>query len=424
MPLSVNQRSGYDEMLLPPPHSHQQNFRAQPPIYSSPCYAKSAPNLLRSRGESVPLSQSHQPYLNQTNGNTGVGFPGSIPGEYGSDDEHRQCDQYDPHGLARHHQSSSIMQESPEHTHIVTPYDYPRSHPGPNRLDIPYNPPHSTHYPARTRNTSHSTYLSTPTTATTNLSSATPTSAHTPLRSRTTTQASMLLSPASSSHLQALSGGSPSARGVEPSQAGRQIDHRLLPGAHTSGNRSRGRPGTGSTVDSIPYSVQSSISAHHHAGTRGMGYHHQGSRVPARTEQAPPGDLMLMLSPPNVARGDLQEKGTYPAASASMPPTKSAIPRRLQPLYTFLTAPELTLEIGIEGVQEWVGYWVDRGVRLRDLSSDLSGLVKGPVSLSPTERVRYHSMTTEYGYGCVYDSWLYIRISRSCNRSYRIPRLT
>jgi hypothetical protein len=385
-------------MLSPPPPSHHRNFRAQPPIYSSPCYAKSAPNLLRSRGESVPLSQSHQPYLTQMNGNGSVGFPGNIPGEYGSDDDHRQYDQYDTHGRARHYQSDSIMQESPEHTHIVTPYAYPRPHPGPNRLDIPYNPPHPNHYPARSRNTSHSTYLSTPTTATTNLSSTTPISTHTPMRSRTTTQASTILSPASSSRLQALPFGSPSDRGVDTSQAGRHNDHYLLPGAHTSRNRFRGRPGTGSTVDSIPYSLESSVSAHHHTGTNVIGYHNPSPTVLAKMGQEPVGDQISTFSSPNAARGHLHDQRTYPVDSVSKPPTKSTIPRRLQPLYTFLTAPRLTVDMGIEGVQEWVGYWVNRGVRLRDLSSDLSGLIKGPVSSSPKEGFRFHAMMFESNY--------------------------
>jgi len=380
MPLSVNQMSRYDEMLFPPPPSHHQNFRIQPPIYSSPCYAKSAPNLLRSRGESVPVSRPHQPYIIQASGNGSVGFPGNIPGEYGSDEDHRKHDQYDKQYRIQHRRGDSIMQESPEHTHMVTPYAYPRPHPGPNRLDIPYNPPHSTHHPARSRNTSHSTYLSTPTTATTDISSTTPTSTYTPMRSRTTTQASTLLSPASSSRLQAMPFGSPSDGGVDGRHAGRQNDHYLSPRAQTSGNRLRARAGTGSTVDSVPYSVESGVSAHHHAGTHVIGYGQQGPMLSGWAGQGPPAGQAQMFSSPNVARGKHQGQPTYPAGSASEPLTKSTIPRRLQPLYTFLTAPDLTMEKGLEGVQEWVGYWVDRGVRLRDLSSDLSGLVKGPVS--------------------------------------------
>jgi hypothetical protein len=56
------------------------------------------------------------------------------------------------------------------------------------------------------------------------------------------------------------------------------------------------------------------------------------------------------------------------------------------------------VDMGIEGVQEWVGYWVNRGVRLRDLSSDLSGLIKGPVSSSPKEGFRFHAMMFESNY--------------------------
>jgi hypothetical protein len=372
-------------MLFPPPPGHHQNFRAQPPIYSSPCYAKSAPNILRSRVESVPLSDSHQPYSYQLDGveRGRVGFPGNIPGEYGSDDDHRHNDQDAENNYNQPYRSDGVMQESPGDTHIVTPYAYPRLHPsGPTRLDIPYYPPNSNQHPARSRNTSHSTYLSTPTTATTNISATTPTSISTPMRSRTTTQTSTMFSPASSSRMQPLPFGTPSIRGQDGTQAGRQNDHHLMPGSRSSGNRSRGRPGTGSTVESIPYSVGSSVSTHNLGGNQGMGSRSQSSvLVTNRPGQAPLYDRMPpTASTASASRGDDQRQRSYATGSASIPLAKSSIPRRLQPLYTFLTATTLTEETGIEGVQEWVGYWVDRGVRVRDLSSDLSGLVKGPVS--------------------------------------------
>lgn len=38
------------------------------------------------------------------------------------------------------------------------------------------------------------------------------------------------------------------------------------------------------------------------------------------------------------------------------------------------------MEQGVLGLQEWVDFWVGRGVRVRDLTRDLTGLVKGSVS--------------------------------------------
>lgn len=64
--------------------------------------------------------------------------------------------------------------------------------------------------------------------------------------------------------------------------------------------------------------------------------------------------------------------------SNSQPPELS---KRLAPIYTFLTTPGLGYEQGVQGVQEWVDFWVGRGVRVRDLTRELSGLLKGSVSL-------------------------------------------
>lgn len=39
------------------------------------------------------------------------------------------------------------------------------------------------------------------------------------------------------------------------------------------------------------------------------------------------------------------------------------------------------------GLQEWVDFWVGRGVRVRDLTRDLAGLVKGSVSRVESSRL-------------------------------------
>lgn len=54
---------------------------------------------------------------------------------------------------------------------------------------------------------------------------------------------------------------------------------------------------------------------------------------------------------------------------------------RMKPLYILLADEELTYEIGVEGVKEWVEGWLESGVRVRDLSKEVGSMLKGPVSL-------------------------------------------
>lgn len=337
-------------MLSPPPPHHRTRSRIHTTnpataMYNHSSFAMSAPNILRSRGESVPIGRS---------------FPGNIPGEYesdqdqeqdqegmdeeedGNDEEYRDGYEYRyGNGYAK----DGGQPGSATGTHLITPYLYPSS---------------------RSRQTSSSTTTS---------------------------------YPSSYPYPQ------PSPSYSIPSS------HKTLPnpgsifGQPHSQPNSRGkkfrRPGTGSTVASTntnatdvpttgtPSSTRSPLSQPHslsgpynHAHSQTHRHtpppSHTHGHTPAFTATHP--QLQSSPSLPQI----LPIPATSSTANIPLSPTPQTpnlpLSKRLAPIYMFLTSPDLEMEQGVLGLQEWVDFWVGRGVRVRDLTRDLAGLVKGSVS--------------------------------------------
>lgn len=60
-------------------------------------------------------------------------------------------------------------------------------------------------------------------------------------------------------------------------------------------------------------------------------------------------------------------------------PVPKALSARVVPLFLFLRNDEPSEVIAVEGILEWIGYWVNHGVRVRTLAEDLN-IVKAEVS--------------------------------------------
>ena len=273
-------------------------------MYNHSSFAMSAPNILRSRGETVPIGRT---------------FPGNIPGEYESDQE-------DEHGYHGTEGGPGIR----EH-HLVTPY-YPSA------------------YDDRSRQTSGST---------------------------STSQAYPHLSPSYSI----------------PSS------HRTLPNLTPSSgplaafgqyrSKKARRPGTGSTIGSTgtgttvlepatPSSTRSPLSR-------------PRTRLGSQPQQAPPVLSSGLYQPAATTELQSQSRSRPQNVSTVSPHATSAptLSKRLAMIHSFLTSSQLSYDRGVEGVQEWAEFWVGRGVRVRDLTRDLNGLIKGAVSPSKTCEAGY-----------------------------------
>jgi hypothetical protein len=205
-------------MLSPPPH-----HRAKPtgPIYSHSSFAKSAPNILRSRAPDTVSSGRYDVYPDvSSRGQSVLGqvrrFPGNIPGEYESDEDEEE--------LSAH--TSQLIQTD---VHAVTPFPL-QPYLEANHVYDDHRQEQVTTTP-RSRDPSTSTYLSTPTTAASSI-----------LRSPTTTHTSSTYSP-----------------------------HLVPPNTQQPGYPSRARPGTGSYVDSFVQSIgQSSTGSSVYYGSSGL----------------------------------------------------------------------------------------------------------------------------------------------------------
>lgn len=320
--------------MLSPPPGHLRNRTTTSTMYNHSSFAISAPNILRSRGETVPIGRS---------------FPGNIPGEYESDQDQDQ----DPDHDYRFRQESDEV-EVGDH-HLVTPY-YPTS--------TSVSASFSLSNTDRSRQTSGSTQ-----TSTSQVYPQPSPSYSLPTSHRTLPN----LAVSSTGH----------AFGQTQIQ---QQNHR------GNGNGKRFiRPGTGSTVASTttggtnshpatPSSTRSPLS-----GPRTRVESHPQPPLPTHNSVLAVSHLLEHAIPFTPPRNKAHLLPDIPlnspqsqSRSNSQPPELS---KRLAPIYTFLTTPGLGYEQGVQGVQEWVDFWVGRGVRVRDLTRELSGLLKGSVSL-------------------------------------------
>jgi hypothetical protein len=329
----------------PPPHlrtrSRIHTTNSSTAMYNHSSFAMSAPNILRSRGESVPIGRS---------------FPGNIPGEYESDQDQEQDqegmdeeedgnDEEYQDGYEYHHGNGYAKDGrepgSATGTHLITPYLYPSS---------------------RSRQTSSSTTTSYP--------YAQPSPSYSIPSSHKT-----LPNPGSIF-------GQPHS---QPNSRGRKFR----------------RPGTGSTVASTntnatdapttgtPSSTRSPLSQPHSLSgpySHAQSQTHRHTPPPSHTHGHTPAftathsELQTVPSLPQI----LPIPATSSTTNIPLSPTPHTpnlhLSKRLAPIYTFLTSPDLEMEQGVLGLQEWVDFWVGRGVRVRDLTRDLAGLVKGSVS--------------------------------------------
>jgi hypothetical protein len=109
----------------PPPHlrtrSRIHTTNSSTAMYNHSSFAMSAPNILRSRGESVPIGRS---------------FPGNIPGEYESDQDQEGMDEEedendeeyrDGYAFGNGYPKDGGQPGSATGTHLITPYLYPSS---------------------------------------------------------------------------------------------------------------------------------------------------------------------------------------------------------------------------------------------------------------------------------------------------------
>jgi hypothetical protein len=311
-------------------------------MYNHSSFAMSAPNILRLRGESVPIGRS---------------FPGNIPGEYESDQDQEGMDEEEDGNDEEYRDGYAFENGYPRDkrepgsatgTHLITPYLYPSS---------------------RSRQTSSSTTTSYP--------YAQPSPSYSiPSSHKTLPNPSSIF-------------GQPHS---QPNSRGRKFR----------------RPGTGSTVASTntnatdapttgtPSSTRSPLSQPHSLSgpySHAQSQTHRHTPPPSHTHGHTPAftathsELQTVPSLPQI----LPIPATSSTTNIPLSPTPHTpnlhLSKRLAPIYTFLTSPDLEMEQGVLGLQEWVDFWVGRGVRVRDLTRDLAGLVKGSVSRSEFLRI-------------------------------------
>lgn len=96
--------------------------------------------------------------------------------------------------------------------------------------------------------------------------------------------------------------------------------------------------------------------------------------------------------PTSVFHGEARQASLYGSSSGgtiksnssttiSLPPQQTPLSalehKRVKTLSHLFLCPHLSIEAGVEGLQEWVSYWSERGSRLRELVEEAQDVVQG-----------------------------------------------